>query len=231
MILLEIGLSDYHRFIFGEVPEAFLLEVVLRTVFVYALLMVSMRLMGKRMTSQISRLEMASMVALAAAIGVPVLAPEQGLLDALIIATIVVFSQRVVSWVNAKNENFERKVQGDVATIIEDGILDIKTMEKTLISTERLKAQLRSEKLVHSGQVKRLYFESNGSFSLVEEKDPKPGLLILPAIDQDFIEEVSEEVQTVICAKCAKEANTRHDFVCDNCGNKSTARAVKTKSS
>ncbi|MBT0810823.1 DUF421 domain-containing protein [Litoribacter ruber] len=231
MTLLEIGLSDYHRFIFGKVPEAFLLEVVLRTVFVYALLMVSMRLMGKRMTSQLSRLEMASMVALAAAIGVPVLAPEQGLLDALIIAVIVVFSQRLISWTNSKNERFERIVQGDVATIIEDGVLDIKTMEKTLISKERLKAQLRSEKLIHTGQVKRLYFESNGSFSLVEDKDPKPGLLLLPAIDQEFIREVTEEVQIIICSRCASKASTRHDFVCNNCGNTATEKAVIAKSS
>ena len=93
----EIHLTDYMRIILGQVPWSFVLEAVLRMVFLYLLLIISMRLMGKRMAGMLSRIEMAGMVTLAAAIGVPLLAPDRGLLPAVIIAVVVVVAQRTIA--------------------------------------------------------------------------------------------------------------------------------------
>ncbi|UOQ71833.1 hypothetical protein [Hymenobacter cellulosilyticus] len=71
----EIHLTDYMRIILGQVPWSFLLEVAIRAIFLYILIVVSMRLMGKRMSSQLSRHELAAISSIAAAIGVPIQAP------------------------------------------------------------------------------------------------------------------------------------------------------------
>src|SRR5690554_4671633 len=76
----EIHLNDLSRIIFGEVPPTFFLEIILRTFIVYLVLMVSMRLMGKRISSELQRNELAALVTLAAAIGVPMHEPTRGLL-------------------------------------------------------------------------------------------------------------------------------------------------------
>ena len=93
----EIHITDYMRILLGEVPWSFLIEVVIRIGFIYLLLMVAMRLMGKRMASTLSNSELAALVSLAAAVGVPMLAPDRGMLPALIIAIIVVGIQRLMS--------------------------------------------------------------------------------------------------------------------------------------
>src|SRR5690349_16696968 len=93
----EIKLSDWARIFFGQVPPEFYGELIIRAVFIYALLMISMRLMGTRMSGQLSRLDLAAMVALASAIGVPILSPSNGLLPAVIIAVIVVSVSRVIA--------------------------------------------------------------------------------------------------------------------------------------
>ena len=73
----EIHLADWQRIFVGQVPGSFYLEVILRTAVVYAILQISMRLMGKRMASQLSRTEMVAMVAMAASIGIPIMAPDR----------------------------------------------------------------------------------------------------------------------------------------------------------
>jgi hypothetical protein len=82
----DIHLGDWQRMFFGEVPGGFYWEVVLRIAVIYLILMVSMRLMGKRTASQLSRNEMIALVSLSAAIGVPLQAPDRGILAAVIIA-------------------------------------------------------------------------------------------------------------------------------------------------
>src|SRR6195952_702674 len=109
----EIKLNDWVRIFAGDVPPAFYLELVIRAFFIYFLLMLSMRLMGKRMSTQMSRLELAAMVALASAIGVPMLAPDRGLIPAVLIAFIVVGITWAISKYSVKNERFERATQGD----------------------------------------------------------------------------------------------------------------------
>src|SRR5690349_245760 len=99
----EIRLSDWMRILFGQVPPVFYAEIAIRAFIVYALLMICMRLMGTRMSGQVSRLDMASTVALASAIGVPILSPSNGLVPAFIIAFIVVAFSRIIAKLSIKN--------------------------------------------------------------------------------------------------------------------------------
>ena len=226
---MEIEFFDWHRLIFGELPAGILWEVVLRTVFVYIVLMVSMRLMGKRMASQLSRIEMAAMVSLAAAIGVPVLAPEQGLIPAIIIAAIVVLTQRLVSSQNRRSNKFEAMTMGDVSVLIKDGVFQKKQMDRTLISNERIKAQIRSEKLVHAGEVKRLYLEANGTFSIVIEENPKPGLNVLPDFDNDFVDLMTKKTNIKVCANCGMDLKGKDTPSTYDCSHTAFLYAVERK--
>jgi len=231
MIILELTLRDWHRIVFGELPPGILLEVLLRTVVVYIILMVSMRMMGKRMASQISRLELTAMISLAAAIGVPVLAPEQGLIPAVIIAVIVVFVQRFISSKNRESKKFERATIGDLSIMVKDGVLQKDLMDKALISNERLKAQMRSEKLVHSGEIFRLYLEADGSFSTIKADQPNPGLRLIPDFDQDFYHFMLEQTDIRICNNCGLKANEDQEkFKCKSCDHDEWSYAVKRKS-
>ena len=60
---------DLHRILLGKMPWPFLFEVVLRTGVTYLLIMVAMRLMGKRVAAQLTVSELSIVVAIAAAEG------------------------------------------------------------------------------------------------------------------------------------------------------------------
>jgi hypothetical protein len=54
------GLIDWHRFLFGNASQPFLLEVLLRTSVTYVLLIVAMRLLGRRVAGQYTLFEISS---------------------------------------------------------------------------------------------------------------------------------------------------------------------------
>jgi len=207
----KIDISDWQRVLVGEVPGHFYLEIVFRMAFIYLVLMVSMRLMGKKMASQLNSSQMAAMVSLAAATGVPILAPDRGLLPVAIIALVVVSLERFVSWIASNNQWAEKSVQGNISDLIRDGVLQIKEMRGTRISRERLFAELRSEGFTNLGSIKRLYLEAGGSFSIVEAEEKRPGLSLIPDWDEDFCNSRENSGEVLLCRECGKAENRSFD--------------------
>jgi len=226
MMLMQkeaIHIGDWSRVILGEAPPVFFLEIILRAIVVYAILMIAFRLMGSRMASQLNRIEQASLVTLAAAIGVPIQSPERGIVPALIIALIVVVCARLIARWASRYEKFERQSQGRADTLVRNGVLCMQTIRKTTLTRERIFAQLRSMQIVHLGQVKRLYLEANGSFTLIRSRQEQPGLAILPEYDPDFLARFAQSAQ-LVCATCGQES--RQEGQCENCGDMDRERAI-----
>jgi len=228
----DFKLFDPLRLFLGDVPWSFLLEATMRVTVIYIVLVGSMRLMGKRMGQQLSRNELAAMVSLAAAGGVSVLAPDRGLLPPLVVAIILVVGQRLIARATFRNSRFEDLTQGDIGIMVEDGRLRLDDMENAVLSQERVFAKLRSEGIMHLGQVKRLYMEANGSFTLIEQDPPVPGLTILPDWDQEFMQEQPCVPDTFACTNCGTltEATQPPTKECPNCHYAKWLPAVTTAS-
>lgn len=206
----------------------FYVEVIIRTSVVYFILMASMRIMGKRMASQLSRTEMVALVALAASIGIPIMAPDRGLLPAVISAFVIVTGEWILSKIASRNEKAEALFEDELDILVEDSVMKLDTMLHCRITRERLLAQLRTEGLYHLGSVKRLYMESNGSFSLVENPKPKPGLSVLPDWDTKFRSQQKKVPHQWVCRRCGNPGQSSNDRgACTNCGNEEWTQAVE----
>jgi uncharacterized membrane protein YcaP (DUF421 family) len=222
-------ITDYLRILMGEMPWPFLLEATIRLIVLYLLLLTGLRLMGKRMAGQLSRTELAALVSLAAAVGTPILAADRGLLAPLVIAAVVVLSQRLLTHWSARHAGVEHTLEGNVCTVVAGGVLDLATMEHSVLSQERLFAQLRGQSLEHLGQVRRLYMEANGTFSLVEEEDPQPGLSLLPGWDESFRKLQPLAPGKFACLACGQvvEAPQLPTHKCPHCGTPKWEPAVE----
>jgi len=88
---------DLYRLLVGQGPWWSLIEVILRAMLIYALLLVIMRLMGKRVASQLSISELAVVVTLGAAVGVPMQVQDRGMLPAVLILLVALGFQRGIS--------------------------------------------------------------------------------------------------------------------------------------
>ena len=226
-------LTDYLRILMGDVPWSFLLEAAIRLVLLYLLLLTGLRLMGKRMAGQFSRTELAALVSLAVAIGIPILSADRGLLAPLLIASVVVLGQRLVVHLAARHPAVETALQGNFTTVVADGVLQLPHMERAVLSQERLFAQLRSESLEHLGQVRRLYMEANGTFSLVEAPEPPPGLSLIPGWDKDFRQVQPVAPGAFACLACGQVAQAPQApaTACPHCGGQAWEPAVRANKS
>jgi uncharacterized membrane protein YcaP (DUF421 family) len=193
---------NWERILVGEVPIGFILEAMIRVGFVYLILLLSMRILGKKMASQFTRNEMAAMVCLASAVGVPILSPDRGLLPALVICITIISLSRIVVHFSSRNQKIESLALGFAEKLIDNGVVNVKTMERTGLSKERVFAELRSNQIFHLGEVNKLYFEANGKFTLVRSPEKRPGLAVLPNEDTEFLAQLTKT----------------YTFVCDHCG-------------
>jgi uncharacterized membrane protein YcaP (DUF421 family) len=228
MLLDDIKLWDWMRIMIGNVPWSFFIEAAIRITFIYLLLLLAMRLLGKRMAAQLNRNELVTLTFLAAAIGVPLQAPDRGLIPPVIIAFVVIIIGRMVASISAKNERFEEISQGNIEPLIKDAVLQFGHMRNSRISREKLFATLRSEGITHLGEVKRLYIEANGSFTLITDDKPDPGLSILPEWDKEFrsLQPLSDKM--LVCKNCGNRRQLHeHDQLCIHCGETNWATAVE----
>ncbi len=224
----DIHFSDWRRILIGEVPGSFYIELLIRAIIVYLILMVSMRSMGKRMSSQLSRNELAALVSLAAAVGIPMMAPDRGILAGVVIAFVLIAVERLIARRNFESEKFENFSLGQVSTLIREGVVDMKELSRTGLAHERLFAQLRSQGVLQLGAVSRFYIEASGSFTLVPNPKPVPGLSVLPPWDDPMRDCFREHPEQQVCMQCGypqKQTNTKNR-TCPNCGEKRWVTAV-----
>ena len=133
-------MGDWQRILFGDTPGIFSWEVVVRTVVIYLLFLVVMRLLGKRMSAQLTITELAVMIMLGGIVSVPMQIPNRGLLPAIVVLLCVLFYQRALSWLSLKKRKVELVVQGDVTILVKDGVLQINNMRNDSISTRYLRS-------------------------------------------------------------------------------------------
>jgi uncharacterized membrane protein YcaP (DUF421 family) len=162
-----IQFADWHRILAGTAPWTFLIEVGIRAAFTYLLLMVAMRLLGKRIAAQLTLFELSMIVTLAAIIGIPLQVPDRGLLPSVMLVGIVILLQRALALWGLKWRRIDLLTTGDVMILMRDGRMLLGKMEDAVLSREKIYSVLRGEGIQHLGQVERLYLESSGSHSKV----------------------------------------------------------------
>src|SRR3954463_8233878 len=116
----EIHLADWQRILFGQTPPVFLLEVFVRTLIIYMFLLFVLRWLGKRMSGQLTILEMAVMLTLGAIVSVGMQTPDRGITLSMIVLFCTLAFQQGLSWLGIKSARVEEISQGRISTLLKD---------------------------------------------------------------------------------------------------------------
>lgn len=185
----EIFLRDIGRILFGQAPPLFLLEVLLRIVIIYLVAIAVLRMLGKRMSGQLTIAELGIMVLLGAIIAPPAQEPGRGIFLGITILTCVIILHSTMTWLEFKYLKVERLVHGHMSLLVKDGVLQLAEMKKSNVPHQQLYTELRAKKIYNLGQVKRVYLEACGIFSVYTETERKnPGLPLFPKADKAILE-------------------------------------------
>lgn len=220
----EIIPFDLKRMLLGQAPPEFLLEVLIRTLIVYLVAIIIVRLLGKRMNGQISIIEMSVMVLMGAILSLPMQSPDRGIVQGIVALLTVLFLLRGINKLAFRRPRLEKLIHGEAVVLIKDGILQLEQLKATIISKQQLFGVLRSQQVTNLSQVKRLYLEAYGDFSVYRNEEPMPGLSILPPNDKDLNENLTDSGKQA-CTNCGTVQEVRG--ACSNCGQQKWTAAIQ----
>lgn len=176
-----IEILDLKRMLIGDEPLLFLLEIVLRTIVIYAYTLVLLRWLGSRAIGQLSTVEFLLVIALGSAVGDAMFYPDVPLLHALVVVTLVVLANKGLDVLMARSKKAERAIDGKPEEAIRDGVICKSFLRSPSLSTSELFQQLREKGIEHLGQVDHAYVETDGVLTVFKAKhDVRPGLPIVP---------------------------------------------------
>jgi uncharacterized membrane protein YcaP (DUF421 family) len=223
----EIHVDDIHRILFGQAPPVFLLEVLVRTLIIFVFLLFVVRWLGKRMSGQLTIMEMAVMLTLGAIVSVAMQIPDRGILLSMLVLLVTLTFHRGLGRLGFKSGRIENLTQGKMSLLVKDGILQMEEMARCRISRQQLFAQLRGSNVYNLGKIKRVYLEACGVFSIFQTAEAKPGLSVLPPGDQQMFD-VQSPVEMIACLRCGVVKREQHgkSSNCDNCGYNEWTNAV-----
>jgi uncharacterized membrane protein YcaP (DUF421 family) len=173
---------DWKQLLLGKEDWPFLIETVFRTSIMFTVILVALRLLGKRGVKQLSVFELVVIIGLGSAAGDPMFYKDVGLLPALTVFTMVVILYSTITYLIGKNKKFETIVEGKPVSLIKQGRFSIENFEKEPLGEDEFFAELRIEGVSQLGQVEEAIIESSGSISIFyfPDEEVKYGLPIMP---------------------------------------------------
>jgi uncharacterized membrane protein YcaP (DUF421 family) len=224
----EIHWADWHRIFIGDAPGIFLVEVLIRSVVIYFFLLLIFRLMGKRMSGQLTITEMAVMLTMGAIISMPMQSPERGILQAMVILFFALIFQRGLTLAGFKYSKIETLTQGKGSLLVKDGIVLLDALTEAKVSKQQLFTVLRDQKIFNLGKVERLYLEACGLFNTYQFKDQKPGLSVLPITDEKLKDFQEKDEKFIACTYCGHVEEKQPEVqYCPICNQNAWQVAVK----
>ena len=194
---------NWQGLLFGDEGISFLIEIALRTFLMFILVLILLRLTGKRSIKQLSIFEIVMIIALGSAAGDPMIYKEIGILQASVVFMVVLISYKFITYLITKSEKIESFLEGKAIYIVHDGHAALESIHHTDLAMDEFFAELRVLNIEHLGQVKEALLETNGHVSLLyfEDNDVKPGLPIWPKEWSKKSEMITIE-DLYACSKC-----------------------------
>ena len=148
-----------------------ILEKLLRPVVVYLVLVLLLRLFGKRELAQLNPFDLVVLLSLSNTVQNAIIGDDNSVTGGIIGA----FSLLAINWlvvrVLFRSPRLTRMLEGRAAILIRNGQIDLKAMERESLSREELLAVIHKQGFEHIHDVRRCELEPNGSF-YVEAIEP-----------------------------------------------------------
>src|SRR5688572_6682679 len=105
MYLLQISPGfNWKEIMLGGESWNFLPEVMLRTIIMFIIIVVSLRILGKRGVKQLSIFELVAIISLGSAAGDPMFYKDVGILPALLVFVVIVALYSLITYFIGKNK-------------------------------------------------------------------------------------------------------------------------------
>jgi len=153
---------------------AVLLNIVLRTVVIYLVVLIGVRLSGKREVGQMTPFDLTLLLLISNSVQNAMTGPDTSLAGGVVAAcTLLILNYVIADWSGA-NRRFRKFIQGQPSMLIHDGEVIESHMAKEHVSMDELERAMREHGIADYHQVAIGVLEIDGSFSFLRYDDLNP---------------------------------------------------------
>ena len=151
-----------------------LIGIALRTAMIYGVVLLGVRLSGKREVGQMTPFDLTLLLLLSNAVQNAMTGPDTSVLGGVIAATTLLVLNYVIAEVSGGNRRFRRFVQGQPSLLIHDGQIIVAHMAREHVTMDALQQALREHGIATYHDVALAVLEVDGSISCMKYDDIKP---------------------------------------------------------
>lgn len=223
---------DFKSLFLGDTQWDFIVEIFVRSGIMFLMILLVLRLSGKRGVRQLSLFEVAIILGLGSAAGDPMFQEDIPIVHAVVVFFAVMIIYKTLTWIASKSLPIHRILEGTEMIVVENGMFDIKHERDYDFSTMEFFTELRNLSVEHLGQVRMAVLETDGSMSVLfyTDEDVKFGLPLFPAAYQEAnLSTYHTEVACMYCGCIQLGETVRKDKICPRCKRDKWAIALNIK--
>ena len=144
---------------------------VLRATAIYALVMVLVRVSGKRAVGQFTPFDLVLLILIGNAVQNGINGGDNSLTGAAIMAVTLIVLNYAVALLTSRSRRAERLLEGVPVVLARNGKLFDHVLRRELVSREDFREALRMNGVEDVSEVELALLETNGSISVVKKRD------------------------------------------------------------
>lgn len=151
-----------------------LLQILLRTAAIYAVVLLGVRLSGKREVGQMTPFDLTLLLLISNAVQNAMTGPDTSLFGGVVAAGTLLVLNYFVAELSGANRRFRRFVQGQPSLLVHDGQVIASHMAKEHVSMDELQRALREHGINSYHDVALAVLEVDGSISCLKYDEIQP---------------------------------------------------------
>jgi len=220
--------NSIYKILFDGASPGLLLEIILRTLIMFLLILIILRISGRRGVRQLTLFEVAIILGLGSAAGDPMFQDDLPIFHAILVFLTVILLYKLITWLAAKSTIVNRVLEGEPFVIVRDAEFAINEDNIGSFSKMEFFSELRNASIEHLGQVRVAVLETDGSMSILKyDKDEiKYGLPLFPD-DYKEVSPLQFSEGPFSCMYCGRVVEIiEKDMICPKCSKNKWTKAI-----
>ena len=152
-----------------------MITMILRTGLMYSVLLLTIRLLGKRQLGEMEPSEFVVSMLLANLATIPMEEPDTPVFHGILPIVLVFGAERLIAYISLRSVGIRKFFCGKPVILIENGEISVENLRKTRVNLDELTMHLREKDIFDLSTVKFAILETNGQIStLLYGKDQPP---------------------------------------------------------
>lgn len=173
------------------------MELMVKCIIVYFVIIFALRLMGKREVGELSVFDVVIYLVMSELLAISITDTHSSIFRSLVPIAVLALMQIAISWILLKSKRIRDLFDGKAVILIRDGCIDQQMMRKERYSIDDLMSQLHGKDLSSPDEVAFAILENNGTLSILPKKScrvryPHP-LISDGVIDMEVLRSIGKD--------------------------------------